>query len=842
MSTLHYESNIKSHIFFLLALVLAPITLYVSLHDALYFTIILYIIIAIAEILFSGFSLMLLITGIFLFLKDFVYISIKIGDIDIYITEFVIALCLLRWMADIISKRKRAEIKRFWIFLPYLVLGVVLVIIGFSSCGIIAIRHSAIVYYAIVALIVASMVSTDEKLNTIALYIFFLSLAGQIIIIMGSFFDFPLEYLGDAGININIISVALFYYLKAKHEILRSFIGHLLLIIPFIHALIHPKSSLFLAYIVIIIFSVLMWFVVKKKGGTSRNLQFGQVYKTFIMMMIAVAFHVVLETPGIKRLPSEIHAFLCPTRNYQAEEEEQLSILTKGQQNNAMWRLIVWREALTKGLENPLFGMGFGPDFTADELKEYNFTWSPQIDPHNSFLAIFMRTGFVGIICFLLILIPIMTAVVVQSRYLSPKNRSSNIYLTAAWLGLVTIAILNVVLENAYGAVPFWVLVGLIISSVNINLKKYSRLLFVGPLPPPVHGVSIPNQRIIESHLQQEFNIKTIETSHKKDISKLGTKSPKTLVWNIYDAVRIFCSASTGIYSTCYIQISQATIPLIRDAIYIAIARLGGMRIIIHLHGAGFKSFRDNSKRTIKRLIDSVSSSASRFVLEEAIFEQVPEIVDTELIRVVENGVDSKTFTLSDDRKRGKVVYLSNLTHTKGALHLAKSMESVVKEVPATEFVFAGGAKNSDYIKKIRNEIEKVRPPASAAYIGPIYGVDKIKLLQSSEVFVLPSQWAGEGQPFVIIEAMAAGLAIVTSPQGAIPMMLPPIQQEFIVDPEDHNALANAIIKLLKDQELRDRIAKANRETFLKRFTLEAFLEKIGAVFEEVRQEALQQK
>jgi glycosyltransferase involved in cell wall biosynthesis len=104
---------------------------------------------------------------------------------------------------------------------------------------------------------------------------------------------------------------------------------------------------------------------------------------------------------------------------------------------------------------------------------------------------------------------------------------------------------------------------------------------------------------------------------------------------------------------------------------------------------------------------------------------------------------------------------------------------------------------------------------------GEIAGNDKARLLISSDIFVFPTCYPYEGHPFVILEAMAAGLPVISTDQGAIRETVLDGLTGFIVPHSDPRAIAEKILLLLRDSDLRRRMGSASRDRFLRHFTLE---------------------
>lgn len=105
-------------------------------------------------------------------------------------------------------------------------------------------------------------------------------------------------------------------------------------------------------------------------------------------------------------------------------------------------------------------------------------------------------------------------------------------------------------------------------------------------------------------------------------------------------------------------------------------------------------------------------------------------------------------------------------------------------------------------------------------------------ILGASDIFVLSSRW--EGLPYTIIEAMMAGLPIVSTCVGGLAELVVDGETGFLVPLRDPKALAKALQKFLDDGKLRRKMGKAGQEKALQEFTLDRMLTETHKVYEEV--------
>ena len=117
---------------------------------------------------------------------------------------------------------------------------------------------------------------------------------------------------------------------------------------------------------------------------------------------------------------------------------------------------------------------------------------------------------------------------------------------------------------------------------------------------------------------------------------------------------------------------------------------------------------------------------------------------------------------------------------------------------------------------------------------GPKAQKEIVEQLASARVLVLPSvvdpDGARDNLPTVIMEAMAAGLPIVSTSVGGIPEMVVPDETGFLVRPGDVTALADAIERVIVDLALAKRFGQAGHDRAQQLFSIEKNVRELQAV------------
>lgn len=181
-------------------------------------------------------------------------------------------------------------------------------------------------------------------------------------------------------------------------------------------------------------------------------------------------------------------------------------------------------------------------------------------------------------------------------------------------------------------------------------------------------------------------------------------------------------------------------------------------------------------------------------------------------IIVIPNGVDNiffKKIKPNDFKKNYKiknkiVLFFGRFNVTKGPEKFVLAAKEIIKERKNIDFMMVGpdeGMK-SKIIKLIGNN-------KNIILLDPIKDRKKVaEMYQASEVYVLPS--FREGVPLTLFESFASGLAVVASPVNGIPYEMEDKKNGFFCDYGDIDCLKKNVLKLVDDNNLRDKISKNN--------------------------------
>ena len=214
----------------------------------------------------------------------------------------------------------------------------------------------------------------------------------------------------------------------------------------------------------------------------------------------------------------------------------------------------------------------------------------------------------------------------------------------------------------------------------------------IGALPPPYHGVTVFNERLLNSKISDIYKVYHLDTSDKRNLDNLGKVDLQNLslgLRNLWDLMKLCLKKKPDLV---YLPIAQ-NIAYLRDGMFIVAAGfLSKAKIIIHLHGSYFREYYNNTNWLVKQFIDfTMKKVDTAIVLGNCLRYIFDDWVED--IQVVPNGTPFSS--KPDDKfKRNRntltISYLSNLLKSKGVLDTIEAAKIVIDKYPKVRFKFAG--------------------------------------------------------------------------------------------------------------------------------------------------------
>jgi glycosyltransferase involved in cell wall biosynthesis len=268
---------------------------------------------------------------------------------------------------------------------------------------------------------------------------------------------------------------------------------------------------------------------------------------------------------------------------------------------------------------------------------------------------------------------------------------------------------------------------------------------------------------------------------------------------------------------------------------FLAIARAHGCRVVGHVHSGNFVEYwhqlgslrRKRALGEIRNLDALVASSEGwKHALVKCLGIPATKVF------VVNNPLDPSfevpALNFPHQRVGHTVLAFGVMGRAKGVFELVQAAEELARKLEF-QLILAGPDREPDAAKKLRAEVLNRGLEKHVQVLGPVEHKQKLELFRRASIFVLPSHY--ENFPLVLLEAAAAGLALVSTPVGATPEFFKDQESALFVPPKSPASLAAALETLLRDQTKRELLASTARRTFQERLSRAPIMDSLYDVY-----------
>lgn len=360
-------------------------------------------------------------------------------------------------------------------------------------------------------------------------------------------------------------------------------------------------------------------------------------------------------------------------------------------------------------------------------------------------------------------------------------------------------------------------------------------ILVVGPTPPPFHGVAVAVQTLLQSDLVKRFRTYHLDLADRRGIQHVNKPDLHDVILFIRQWLKLVRMLIGTCPAVSYLVLSQSTIGFLRDSLLIWPVYLRGSHVVLHLHGGNFREWFLGRSWFMKIYVKAVLRRVTRvIVLGESLKRQFEELVNEKRIAVVPNGVDwvapSLHARMPRDGSRFRFLHLSTLSHLKGALMLLQAVPFVVQQRKDVEFVLAGPWSHAEDKQWADSFIRQQKLETYVSFSGQVDGAEKRTLFDSSDIFVFPGVQQ-EGQPLVVLEAMATGIPVIFTDRGCLRDTVPDGEVGLEVPIGDPRQLADRLLWLLDHPEAIKAMGARARKRYEALYTKERHIERMMDVF-----------
>ena len=258
-------------------------------------------------------------------------------------------------------------------------------------------------------------------------------------------------------------------------------------------------------------------------------------------------------------------------------------------------------------------------------------------------------------------------------------------------------------------------------------LSAKPRLVVVGPLPPPIHGVTISTSLVLANEpLRARFDVHHLNTSDTRDLKNLGHWDLRNVVLGLRALVQLMSllPPNSGVL---YLPISQNVPAFLRRLAAHSCRFRSGMACCCTPAGRRVRSFHGQSNRLarfwIRRTLGHIDSIA---VLGSALTKMFDGLVPRGRIAVVTNGTPNFESS-SVARQPETVLFMGNLLRRKGVVESVEAGLRITELRPSAKFIFAGEWESDTLERELRKRV--VGHESQITFLPPATGEEKRVLL-----------------------------------------------------------------------------------------------------------------
>ncbi len=263
----------------------------------------------------------------------------------------------------------------------------------------------------------------------------------------------------------------------------------------------------------------------------------------------------------------------------------------------------------------------------------------------------------------------------------------------------------------------------------------------------------------------------------------------------------------------------------IRKLVLTAIARAVGLPYILHIHDYDYALDVRARGRLMRRLVRGMFSAAAHIIVlgteADRTLRAALALPNAPLL-VLQNAVPDphpapRTAATVAAAEPAHLVFLGYLSARKGVPELLEALASPALAALPWRATLAGGGP----VDEFRTRAAALGLADRVAFPGWIDQPAASALCAAADILVLPSH--AEGLAMSVLEGLAHGLAVVTTPVGAHAEVIEPQQSGLLAPPGDVAALSAALVRVIGDPALRERLRAGARQRFLDRYDVRSY-------------------
>lgn len=246
-----------------------------------------------------------------------------------------------------------------------------------------------------------------------------------------------------------------------------------------------------------------------------------------------------------------------------------------------------------------------------------------------------------------------------------------------------------------------------------------------------------------------------------------------------------------------------------RSAWFVKAAKRMGRKVVIHIHGGGFREYYDKEKSFILPILDKCDALITLSPQWKMFFEKV---VHHKNVHIVPNVIAYPIVKTVAKTDVFHLLYMGHITKAKGIFDLVEMLAEHKDEYLGKLILDIGGGMYEE--EKLKRFISDNKMEDILRFHGWLSGEGKTDIFNLADAYILPSYT--EGVPISILEAESYGLPVLSTTVGGIPEIVADRENGLLFEPGNKQQMKIAIDALMQDKELRISMAERSKEISMK--------------------------
>lgn len=353
--------------------------------------------------------------------------------------------------------------------------------------------------------------------------------------------------------------------------------------------------------------------------------------------------------------------------------------------------------------------------------------------------------------------------------------------------------------------------------SGKVEAEISRNVLLVGPMFKPARGGIAQVLSTYDSQLFDHMNFVANSSQGRLTNVWLLAKSLLQCLWGLlvhgYRIVHIH-TASRNSY--------------VRSRLFQNLAHLLGRKVVMHIHGGGFKQYYDGSEALRHSVAASLRKAEAVVVLSQEWKHTFEQDLGLTNLHCIANPIARPIVLPVKADGKVHILFMGLLIEQKGVFDLVEALSMIDESLRSQMVLHVCGTGD---VERLNSLIEQYHLQESVAYEGWVDGERKNELLSLCEIVALPSYI--EAMPLTILEGMSHGMAVFASQVGSIPAVVNDGVNGCLFNPGEKNIMASRLSELVGDAQLRARMGQKSAER-AREFFPETIAQRLNELYQQL--------